>query len=102
MLPIDPPWKHQEAKCEGNRHVHILKSSCSEIFLKKPVFITFINEKFNNKMLISPLFPKPWTVFKVLALKVQSPASRVKHLESSVQHLRPESMNSGMPIKELH
>ena len=55
---------------------------------------------------IAPLFPKFSTVlnfksFNVhsLSFSFQSPASRVKRPESSVQLLRPEFRNSGMPLK---
>ena len=82
-----------------------------------------MNVEFKNEVIdIELLFPKLWTVLnsKVLtstvqhsasrahelepsvhspASRVQRPEFRVQHPESSVQLLRPESRNSGMPSK---
>ena len=62
----------------------------------------FINVEFKNEVIdVDPLFPKRWIFlnFKVLALSVQSPASRVQRPASSVQSpasrvQRPESRSS--------
>ena len=48
----------------------------------------FINVEFKNEVIgVDPLFPKSWMFlnFKVLALSVQSPASRVQRPGSSIQ-----------------
>ena len=48
----------------------------------------FINVEFKNEVIdVDPLFPKRWIFlnFKVLALSVQSPASRVQRPGSSIQ-----------------
>ena len=62
----------------------------------------FIDVEFKNEVIgVDPLFPKRWIFlnFKVLALSVQSPASRVQRPASSVQSpasrvQRPESRSS--------
>ena len=62
----------------------------------------FIDVEFKNEVIgVAPLFPKRWIFlnFKVLALSVQSPASRVQRPASSVQSpasrvQRPESRSS--------